>query len=540
MRMGIKALAGLGVVRTISFVVVLSAFLGGAYYILHRVFTYLTTVELIGMALIDRTLEMGFFVFFTMLLFSNIITSFSTFYFNRELDFLFALPVRPTSVYLAKLFENAVYASWATMVLGLPLVCAYGVVKHATPLYYPVALVSLLAYLVIPSAMASIMLFVLLSVFPRLKPRNVVLTALALIVALTYFYVKLANPGVFKILETESEQELLAVAANLATVGGTYVPSTWLSIILRGSVRLSGFRLDYLALLFFFTASCVICAYFVAQGLYQRSWLAIGEHGGVEGRKVLSLLGRPPGGQNRALLFKDIMVFLREPTQWVQLSIFFILLVIYVLSLRRTPLYFTFTVWRTIVSFANFAYISFVLSTLGVRFMYPTISLEQRGILLLASAPVSFRRVVTVKYLFNVVWGLIVFEGLLLLSNLFIRTDQSFRLVTPLAGLLVAASLVSINLGLGSRFPQFNEDNPSRIASGSGGIIAALSSIAYVGVSIVILAPAAYNHLAHRYLGRPDNPYLTLFSLLAFAVLSITVTVALFRLAQRGLEHRNY
>ena len=120
-----KSILSMHALELLSFVFVIGCFLFGSYYVFFRIFKYLMTVEAIGFALMDRIIEMVFFIFFTMLLFSNVITSFSTFYNNKELDFLFSLPIQPTSIYLSKLFENCIYASWATMVLALPLITAY-------------------------------------------------------------------------------------------------------------------------------------------------------------------------------------------------------------------------------------------------------------------------------------------------------------------------------------------------------------------------------------------------------------------------------
>jgi uncharacterized sodium:solute symporter family permease YidK len=101
-----SSVRSLSPIRSASFVFVIVCFIVGAYYIFYRVFGYLSTVEVIGPALLDRVIEMALFVFFIMLMFSNIITSFSTFYNSREIDFLFSLPVPPTSIYLTKLLEN--------------------------------------------------------------------------------------------------------------------------------------------------------------------------------------------------------------------------------------------------------------------------------------------------------------------------------------------------------------------------------------------------------------------------------------------------
>jgi ABC-2 type transport system permease protein len=526
-------------IQLLSFAIVLLVFFGGAFYILFRIFSYLQTIEIIGPALMDRLIEMALYVFFTMLLFSNVITSFSTFYNNKELDFLFAQPIKPTSIYLAKLFENCVYASWATMVLAIPLIFAYGMATKAQGIYYPLSLISIIIYMIIPATLASILIFAIMRLFPRLSTRDVILLSLILIAALTFLFIRISNPQILKVFETESEKELLLFAANLTTVGGVYVPSTWLSAILKNFSTGTEGGWFYFALLLSTTLSSIVCAFVVARLLYARSWLYVGEHSKPKRNRTSVLLARPRSAV-QTLLFKDMLTFLREPTQWVQLSIFLILLAVYVFALRRTPLYFKFPFWRTIVSFANFAYISFVLATFGVRFIFPTISLEHDAIWFLASSPFSFKKIVLTKYFANLALAIIVLEGLLILANVFIQTDERLYVIMPLIALCVASSLVSINLGFGCRFPQFDEDNPSRIAAGTGGIITALASIAYVALTTIILATPAYHYLRSTYMNRPSNLFIIVLAFTIFVLLSATTTVIPLAVGIRSLTKRNY
>ncbi len=535
----IKSLTSVSVLRIISFIFVIGCFFVGSYYVFIKLFHYLINVEIIGLALMDRIIEMSFFVFFIMLLFSNIITSFSTFYNDRELNFLFSLPIRPTSIYLSKLFENCIYASWATMIVALPLVLAYGITIKAKIIFYPFAISSLFVYVVIPAALASILIFNILRLFPKLKVRDVILLSLAFIFCLTFLYVKINNPGLMKIFETESEKELLKYVTQLTTVGGSYVPSTWLSNILKGFGLNRGMGPFYFLLLIFVSLSIVILAFFVARLLYARSWLLIGEHSSKRAKQK-SLLFVRPHSSTKSFLFKDLLIFVREPTQWVQLSIFAVLLIVYIFSLRRTPIYFTFPLWRTIVSFANFAYICFILATLGVRFIFPAISLERYGLWIIGSAPISFNKMVKIKYFFNLFMAVIIIESLLIFSNFFIRTDPHIYFIMPIIAMFIAASLVSINLGFGSVFPQFDDDNPSKIAAGSGGIIAALASIAYVGLSVLILATPAYNYLTNRYFSRPNNYFLICLSFAVFIIFNIFTIVMPLRWGIKVLEKKDF
>jgi hypothetical protein len=113
-------------------------------------------------------------------------------------------------------------------------------------------------------------------------------------------------------------------------------------------------------------------------------------------------------------------------------------------------------------------------------------------------------------------------------------------ILMPAIALFVAASLVSINLGLGARFPQFNETNPSKIAAGSGGVVAALASIAYVGISIIILATPAYHYITSKYYGRPVNQLMILAPLIVFLLLNTITIIFPLRIGLKSLEQRDF
>lgn len=523
----------------ITFFIILSGFLAGGYYIFLRIFKYLLTIEIIGPAIMARTIEMVFFTFFIMLLFSNIISSFSTFFNNRELHFLFSLPVFPASIYLAKLFENALYASWATFVLAIPLILGYGIANNAVFIFYPISFLSFLFFLIIPSTISSIIVFLFVRLFPQLKPKNIIFIALSFIVFLIMLYIKIGNPELLRIFETENERELLIFAANISTVGGMYVPSTWLSNILKNFVSPAPQGYIYMLILVSFAFSGIILSYLSAEVIYHKSFLLVAENSGGENKRK-SLLTQYQNSTTKNFLYKDIILFIREPTQWVQLAIFIVLLIVYIFSLRRTPIYFGFSLWRTVISFANFAYVSFVIATLGVRFIFPTMSLEKEGIWLITSAPFSLKRVIMTKYFFYTIISIILIECLLIFANLFIKTEPIIFYLSLLVGLFVSISLVSINLGLGCIFPQFNEDNPAKIASGSGGIISALLSIAYIAIVIIIFAAPVHNYLLSRYLGRPLNFWLIICSFISFGILSFVSTYLPMKLGIESIKKRDF
>src|SRR5574341_2659424 len=79
------------------------AFMFGVSY---RVLTYFRTIEGLGDLLALRLLSMILLTFFSILVFSNIVTSLSTFYLSGELDILLSAPVRREAIYRAKFIET--------------------------------------------------------------------------------------------------------------------------------------------------------------------------------------------------------------------------------------------------------------------------------------------------------------------------------------------------------------------------------------------------------------------------------------------------
>jgi ABC-2 type transport system permease protein len=70
-----------------------------------RVLSYFRTIEGLGDLLALRLLSMILLTFFSILVFSNIVASLSTFYLSGELDILLSAPVRIEDVFRAKFWN---------------------------------------------------------------------------------------------------------------------------------------------------------------------------------------------------------------------------------------------------------------------------------------------------------------------------------------------------------------------------------------------------------------------------------------------------
>src|SRR5207253_2498414 len=71
----------------------------------------------LGTLLIERLMFLLFAFLFVLLLFSNLVISYTNLFQNRETTFLLSLPLPPQIVFRWKLMESALLASWAFLFL---------------------------------------------------------------------------------------------------------------------------------------------------------------------------------------------------------------------------------------------------------------------------------------------------------------------------------------------------------------------------------------------------------------------------------------
>src|SRR5690606_14487739 len=94
----------------------------------------------------------------------------------------------------------------------------------------------------------------------------------------------------------------------------------------------------------------------------------------------------------RVVVAKEVRTFFRDTTQWSQLILLGVLVVVYVYNIGALPLY---TGERVsfllvnVVSFLNLGLAGFVVAAIAARFVFPAMSMEGRTLWLLRSSPMD-------------------------------------------------------------------------------------------------------------------------------------------------------
>lgn len=480
---------------------------GGLFLLFAEGFQFLRqTID--DRAIHDQTVRAVYNVFFyslfVMLFLSAGIVLYGSLFRSAEVQFLLTTPVRSSRIFEHKFQEATFFTSWAFLLLGSPLLLAYGIVHAAPWTYYLLCLPLMLAFVCIPcagGAIACLLIARLLPVhrFPYAALGAVVLLGLA---ALSWWLLSVKF-GSF--LTPEWFEQLLA---RLRFSENRLLPSWWLSTALleaaSNAPAAAGGRapltesLFFLALLFSQALFFHQVALFVAMRAYRPAYHALA--GGRSGRSVrpdhwldrLALRAAwPLSGPLRLLVLKDVRQFRRDPVQWSQFLIFVGLLGMYFLNTRWLRFEVHYAGWINLIGFLNLLVVGLILSTFTTRFIFPLLSLEGRRLWILGLLPIERDAVL---------WGKLVYAAggatppallLVLLSDLMLQARPLIAAVHVLDCALMAVGLSAIAVGLGARFPLLREESPARIASGFGGTLNLICSTAFlIGLLAATAAPA--------------------------------------------------
>ena len=478
-------------------------YLGVGFWLFYAGLSFLHNFPLVGALLSQRILYLIFGFFFVMLVFSNLIIGYSTLFKSRETTWFLSLPVSHRNIYRWKFLEALSVSSWALIFLSAPMMMAYGQVHDVPWGFYLEIAMAYMPFVILPALAGSWIIVFLVRILARRSVKRVVLfLAVASVLLLTF--------GVKPVTDAEaiSQQEVLSFDQLLHHTRlslNPFLPSAWLAQSVlswsEGLVRQGTFF--YLLLLSNALMGLLIGFEFVGRFFYG-SWsvalssraerfqrAAEAKRQAVPRRSFLEFaLGwlRPFSAPTAALVLKDARLFWRDPAQWIQFMIFFGLLCIYVLNLRNVAFNFQNPYWETMISYLNLAASALTLSTLTTRFVFPQFSLEGRRLWILGLAPLGLKKVLLQKFWMSCLGAMTITVGLMVASSLMLHLPWMKVAFFAVAIATMSAALSGLSVGLGALFPNFKEDNPSKIVSGFGGTLCLVISFIYITLFVLLAA----------------------------------------------------
>ena len=486
-----------------------------------------------------------FHVFFLalgiMLLFSNAIITYTSLFKSRETAFLSALPVRAESIFLYRLGESVAFSSWAFVFLATPLTAAYGRYCGLPWTFNLPVLGFYLGFLFIPAAIGSLVAMIVTVTVPRSRKGLVLAAAFLIVAGVVYVGFRIVRlPGGFnQDLRIASE-----VFDSIRFSENPLLPSAWLT---KGVLHLRDGRLDralfFLGVIAANAVFLTALAHTAAARLMRRGWFVSqdlpsrkrrGARAGVDALidRLLFFMNR----RIRQIVIKDAKTFVRDPVQWSQFLIFFGLLGLYFSSLRSFAYEDRDVFFRNLIGQMNLLATALTLATFSSRFIFPQLSLEGRRFWVVGMMPMPREEILFGKLAFSFVASLVISETLIGVSSFMLKSPLSLAALHAVALFGICLGLSGLSVGLGTLYPNFAEDNPSKIVAGFGGTLNLVLSLGFVIAVIAIQAAPWFVLFKEGGTASPDASTWVVGSMAAILALSLAACLIPMGMALKAIR----
>ena len=474
-------------------------FWGVIFGVLYRLLAYFRNVQEIGPLLAGKLLGVILVSFLSILLLSNVITALSSFFLAKDLDLLVAAPVDWLRLYGAKLLETSLHSSWMVILLAVPMFAAYGAVYDGGWLFPLLIVMLFVPFLIIPTVIGSAVTLLLVNLVPARRTRDILSVIAVLTAAGIVLLFRIVRPE--RLARPEGFRSLVDFIAILRTPTSPVLPSEWVS---SGVMSWLGGSFDPLPLyLLWSTAAALIVLGALLHGaLYPKGFSKAQESGQRWARAgTMARFGNwaltPFGAVRRELLLKELRVFFRDTTQWSQLILLGVLVVVYVFNIKYLPLRgegITFFL-RNVIPFLNLVLAGFVIASVAARFIFPGVSLEGRTLWLLRSSPMPISALLWAKYWVGTLPLLILAVGIVGITDVLLQVSPFMFIVSIATIVMLTLALASLALGMGTLFPQFETENAAQIPTSFGGLVFMMSAVALIAGVVVLEARPVYAYL---------------------------------------------
>jgi ABC-2 type transport system permease protein len=490
--------------KLVTLLVVGIVFWLAVFGVLYRILKYFRGVEELGPLLAGKLLGLVLLSFIAILVLSNVITALSSFFLAKDLDLLISAPVDWLRIYLGKLAETLLHSSWMVALMAVPILAAYGVIYRGGILFIPYAMLAFVPMLVLPAVVGSALTLVLVNLFPARRTRDLLSLVALFAAGGVIMLFRIIRPE--RLASPEGFRNLLDFLTVLRTPTSPFLPSEWttkaiMSFLLGRTDPLP------LALLWTTAATFVTVGAWLHRELFASGFTKAQEgaerfvRGGIWAWTVGTLLKSLPVAK-REFVLKDIKLFFRDASQWSQLILLAVLVIVYLFNIKALPLHRGEEVgffYITLVSFLNLGLAGFVLASIAARFIFPAVSLEGRHMWLLRSSPLDLRALLWSKYWVGTLPLLVMALLLTGLTNVLLEVGSFMMIMGLVTICLLTFAMAAMALGFGALYPQFETENAAQIPTSFGGLVYMMATIALLGAVIFALWQAVYVYIRAAY-----------------------------------------
>lgn len=436
-----------------------------------------------------------------LLLVSSFGVALGSLFLSNDLDLLMTAPVDRRAVFISKILDGMASYYLIALIAASPALLTYGLGLGYGPLYYALALLTIGVTPLLPAAVGALLVMLVARFAPARRVREVMGLAAALFGVTCSL---LSNTSRFWMRNGAGRPTdlgaLLDIAQRFANlpipslVAGKGLAAAGAGDLVGAAVNLSGFLI--------LTVGTFAAGVWLSDTLYAAGWVRMQSSGSAQRNKQRSaqqaarsgMLGdaAPP----LAIALKDWRAIPRDLRNFAQfLTPLFLLPVLYLnfFGGQRGGLNVVAqanALGRGLVSFTNAFVAAGILLTAVLifsRIASTGISMEGKSYWLLKAAPISSRELLLGKF----TAAMIPFATLSTLLFAGVAVWRGFTLAGFIYGwfgiMLLGAGMLAIDVAMSVPWANLNWDDPRRMSSGWGGLIAFIVSIVMALASGLLL-----------------------------------------------------
>ncbi|MEJ7760838.1 MAG: hypothetical protein WKF55_14745 [Gemmatimonadaceae bacterium] len=380
----------------------------------------------------------------------------------------------------------------------------------------------------------------LVNIFPARRTKDILSVIAVLAAGGVVLLFRLMRPE--PLARPEGFTSLIEFVSLLKTPTSPWLPSEWVQTGVMSWLREEPDALPFY-LLWSTAAAFLVIGAALHNSLFSKGFTKAQEGAGQGIRtglmsRIFAKMLTPLGLVRRELVLKEVRLFFRDTTQWSQLILLAVLVVVYIFNIKFLPLRgegVTFFV-SNLIPFLNLVLSGFVLASIAARFIFPGVSLEGRTMWLLRSSPLEMRELLWSKFWVGTLPLLIFAVGLVLITSILMQVTEFIMAVSVFTITMMTFAIAGLAVGFGTLFPRFDSENAAQIPTSFGGLLFMMAAIVVIGAAITLEARPVFSYLASRTFGTPQNPSEMWIGFGLAAVVCVVATVVPLRLAKRRLE----
>jgi ABC-2 type transport system permease protein len=214
------------------------------------------------------------------------------------------------------------------------------------------------------------------------------------------------------------------------------------------------------------------------------------------------------------------------------------LLFLYLYNIRMLPL--GGDARAPIIAYANLGMAGFIVAAICLRFAYPSISAEGKAFWMLQTAPVSYRRLLLAKIVVYTIPLTALSLMLTVFANVILHANGVVWIFTITGAAMLAATLVSLGVGLGALSPNFAAENPLQVGLSLGGFAYMAVALGYIGAIMLLMARPIVQYMFWHFLAIDyDSAFVFAAPIAGAVALSLALIILPLIAAEKRLESAN-